>query len=108
MANPNDRNDLNDPYYSNINDPAYTVRNPRIRADEDRSYGRWIIGALVAVAVIMGIMFLLPTSNPNTASNNNNGLSTSSPARPAPATTTGSGSSSPATQNPNPTPAPRQ
>lgn len=73
MQNANDPNNINDPNYSNINDPAYAMRNPRLRPTEDRSYAGWIIGALVAVAVILGFVFLFPMTNSNTASNSNNG-----------------------------------
>lgn len=78
----------------NANDP--NNRNPRVRAVDDRSYAGWIIGGLVAVAVILGFMFVLPVTNTNTASNNN-GTNTSNPVRPAtpPASTTGSGATSP-------------
>ena len=106
MRNVNDPNNINDPNYTNINDPAYTAPNARLRASEDRSYGGWIVGALVAVAVILGFVFLFPMTTPNTASNSNNGTTASTPVRPAPAATTGSGSTSPAPAAP--TPAPKQ
>ena len=95
--NANDPNKLNDPEFARISDPAYANRNPNVRGTDDRSYGGWIIGALFAVAVIVGIMFLLPMTNTNTANNNTNGTATT-PVRQAapPASTTGSGATSPA------------
>ena len=98
MTNLNERNNINDPNYARVSDPAYVNRNPNVRADGDRSYAGWIIGGLVAVAVILGFMFVLPMTNSDTASNMNNGTTASSPVRPAtpPASTTGSGATSPA------------
>ena len=86
--NPNDPN--------NLNDRNYTAGSRRAAAN-DSSYMGWIIGGLVALAVILGIVFLLPMNNSNTASNNTNETTASSPARPAvpPASTTGSGATSP-------------
>lgn len=84
----------------NANDP--NNRNPRARADDDRSYAGWIIGGLVAVAIIVGFMFVLPMTNSNTASNSNNRSTVTNPVRPAtpPASTTGSGTTSPAPASP--------
>lgn len=108
--NENDPNKLDNPNYARISDPAYANRNPNVRADDDRSYAGWIIGGLVAAAVILGFMFVLPMTNTNTANNNNNGTTASSPVRPAvpPASTTGSGAMSPAPATPTPTPAPNR
>lgn len=95
--NSNDPDKLNDPKFARISDPAYANRNPNVRGNDDRSYGGWIIGALFAVAVIVGIMFLLPMTNTNTANNSTNGTAMT-PVRPATpsSSTTGSGATSPA------------
>lgn len=109
MTNLNDPNNINDPNYSNINNPAYANRNPRVRTNDDRSYASWIIGAFVAVAVILGFVFFVPMNNSNTANNSNIGTTASSPVRPSPdATTNGSGSTSPAPAVPTPAPAPKR
>lgn len=107
--NANDPNKLNDPNYARISDPAYANRNPNVRGNDDRSYAGWIIGGLVAVAVILGFMFVLPMTNTNTANNSSNGTAMT-PVRPAvpPASTTGSGAMSSAPAAPTPTPAPKR
>lgn len=93
----NDPDKLNDPKFARISDPAYAKRNPNVRGNDDRSYAGWIIGGLVAVAVILGFMFVMPMANTNSANNNTNGTATT-PVRQAapPASTTGSGATSPA------------
>lgn len=96
--NANEPNNLRDPNYPNVSNPALATRNPRGRAN-DRSYGGWIIGAFCAAAVILGIMFLLPMSNNNIASNNNGNTSSQVRQATPPASTTGSGATSPAPAN---------
>lgn len=99
--NPNDPN--------NVNDPNYRASNRRAPAN-DSSYTGWIIGGAVALAVILGFVFLLPATNSNMTSNNNNGTTVSSPARPAAplSSTTGSGAMSPEPTTPTPTTAPKR
>lgn len=94
--NPNDPN--------NVNDPNYTARNRA--AANDSSYTGWIIGGVVVLAVILGIVFLLPSNNSNMATNDNNRNTLSSPARPAAplSSTTGSGATSPEPTTPAPAP----
>jgi hypothetical protein len=73
-------------------------RNNRMNRD-DTSYTGWIIGGVIALAVVIGIFALMGRDNTNTASNNAN-----RPAATAPATT-GSGPATPNTST-APTPAP--
>lgn len=66
------------------NDP--NLNRPSL-ANEDRTFTGWIIGGVIAVAVILGVfMFTSRTDNTNTASN---------PPATAPSTT-GSGATTPA------------
>ncbi len=86
--------------------------NRRKRMDrEDTSYTSWIVGGLVALALIVGLFAMFGRDNTNTASN------TSRPAATAPATTGTGAASSAIPNNPNgttpqrdanqPAPAPR-
>jgi hypothetical protein len=60
--------------------------NPNRRNRGDTSYTGWIIGGLVALAVVIGL-FMMFGRDTNTASNA--GTNTNRPAATAPATTTG-------------------
>jgi hypothetical protein len=91
------------------NDPNINRRNHR----DDTSYTGWIIGGIVALALVIGLFAMFGRNNTNTASN----TAPNSPAATAP-TTTGSGAaSSSIPSNPNgtapqrdtsqPAPAPR-
>ena len=68
---------------------------------EDRSYTGWIVGGIVAVAVVLGIFAMTSgTDNTNTASNTNRPAATTPATTPATSpATTGSGSALP--NNPN-------
>jgi hypothetical protein len=68
------------------NDPNINRRNNRIDRD-DTSYTGWIVGGLVALALVVGLFAMFGRDNTNTASN------TTRPAATAP-TTTGSGAAS--------------
>ena len=94
------------------NDPNINRRNNRMDRD-DTSYTGWIIGGIVALALVIGLFAMFGRNNTNTASN----TAPNSPAATAP-TTTGSGAaSSSIPNNPNgtapqrdtsqPAPAPR-
>jgi hypothetical protein len=67
-------------------DPNINRRTTARRADET-SYTGWIVGGLVALALVVGLFAMFGRDNTNTASNTNR------PAATAP-TTTGSGASS--------------
>jgi hypothetical protein len=83
-------------------DPNINRRN--LREDTDTGYVGWIVGGLLAVALIIGGLMMFGRDNTNTASNNTNRPAASAP------TTTGSGSSMPTPQRdvnkPAPAPAP--
>lgn len=69
------------------NDP--NINRPRDPLNKDRSYTGWIVGGVVALAVILGIFAMSSrTDNTNTASNADR------PAATAPSTT-GSGTATP-------------
>ena len=72
----------------NVNDPTYggevNVNNQR----QSRSVGRWIVGGLVAMAVLLGIILMLPHDNDKAATEARPDTSTSS-------STTGSGTNAP-------------
>ena len=76
---------------------TYNDQNNRSRRGlrEENSYTGWIVGGLVAVALIIGIFVMTNrTTTTNTASNPDRGTATApvNTTRPAaPATTTGSG-----------------
>ena len=98
-------------YQNDPNRPVNRRTDGRMDPD-DTSYTGWIIGGLVALAMVVGLFAMFGRDNTNVASNNSN-----RPAATAP-TTTGSGASSSAIpNNPNgtapqrdttqPAPAPR-
>lgn len=75
----------NDP--RNVNDPTYGGELNARPLPESRSFGGWIVGGLVALAVLLGVMFILPHDNDKAATNARPDTSTAS--------TTGSGTTSP-------------
>ena len=105
--NPNNPNNPNDP--NNLTDRNVAARNRRAVAGA-ASYTGWVIGGVVALVVILGFVFLLPTNNSNIAGNDNYRNSVSSPARPAAplSSTTGSGATSPQPATPAPATRPKQ
>jgi hypothetical protein len=76
------------------NDPNINRRNGRMDRD-NTSYTSWIVGGLVALALVVGLftMFGRDNTKSNTASNNTPATSTTRPAAPS---TTGSGAITPA------------
>jgi hypothetical protein len=73
--------------------------NRRTRMDrDDTSYTSWIIGGLVAVALVVAVFAMFGRDNTNTASNN---TSPTRPAATAPSTTGSGVASSAIPNNPN-------
>jgi hypothetical protein len=60
--------------------------------DQDTNWMAWLIGGVVALAVILGIFLMAgPTGNDNTAANNPRTTTTAPPPASVPPATTGSG-----------------
>ena len=66
------------------NDPNINRRNQAGYRDSQTSYTGWIVGGLVALALVIGAMLMFGRDNGTTSTANNTN-------RPATATTTGSG-----------------
>jgi hypothetical protein len=80
------------------NDP-----NSRIGMREDRSYTGWIVGGVVALAVILGIFMMTGRNNDNTANNTMNRPSATVPTTTGsavPAPSSGQGTAGDNRQNP--------
>jgi hypothetical protein len=74
------------------NDPNINRRNGLDRGRT--SYTGWIMGGLVALALVIGLFTMFGRDNTNTASNTSNGSTVTTVPGPAAPTTTGSGTAS--------------
>ena len=59
-----------------VNDPTFGGQLKDSRPSQSRSYGAWMLGGLVALAVVLGVLFMLPHDNDRAAMD---GRSDSSP-----------------------------
>lgn len=75
----------------NVNDPTHGGEVNVSSQPESRSVGGWIVGGLVAIAVMLGIIFMLPHDNdkaategrPDTSTASTPGSGTNAPDKPA-------------------------